>query len=586
MSTIRLLPDTLISQIAAGEVVERPASVVKELLENSLDAGATRCVIEIEQGGLKLILVRDDGCGMRPEDAHMSFARHATSKIATLSDLENIGTFGFRGEALAAIASVAQVTLKTRPPQEESGYEILYEAGKNVREGSCGMPAGTEVVVRNLFFSTPARKKFMKSESTELQHISAIIHHMALANPQVAFEFINNGRNVFSLPPSSSARERMAAILGKDFVKESLPVSFITPSISITGFVGTPNLHASSRRHQYLFVNGRDVQDPLVTRAVIDAYGSRLPGRVYPFFTLHIDLPASDVDVNVHPRKLSVKFAEPQRLYRDLHQAVTQALDAQNLFVRNLAEDSLAASGTALAVHAPSFLGVQDALSFSAKMLGDDGRLHAPIQSDNSAIAQGSSAYPQATPIILGYLANAYILIAGEQGLVLVDQHAAHERIMYEKYRALSAAHEVQSQPLLVPMTFELSTADAPLLALVTLQLAALGFAIEQWSGGTFALSACPTFIDPKKCDRIVRGLIETARSESLTPAAPLNDAMLKSLACRSAVMFGMPLSTQEQSALIAELQITQNKTTCPHGRPTTLVFDFAELEQRFRRRS
>ena len=566
MAHIHILSDTLISQIAAGEVVERPASVVKELLENSLDAGATQCTIEVEQGGMKLIAVRDNGSGMEPEDAVMAFTRHATSKITSAEDLFAIKSFGFRGEALAAIASVSQMTLRTRQLTSDAGTEGVFEGGLMKSQGAIGCPPGTEILVRNLFFNTPARKKFLKAETTELSHIVAVVSHLALDNPLVGFSLTHNGKQLLSVPQNSTKIARFAAIVGKKMVEEVLPVTFTTPSITINGFIGKPGAELASRRHQYLFVNGRDVTDSLVARAVIDAYGSRLPGRTYPLFVLHIQLPPSDVDVNVHPRKLMVKFLDTQRIYRDTSQAVTQALAAY--------EQRIASAG----VQMPP---IAEVTSFTPFGFGSEQfsfEMKGAVQSQD---ALHSTAIRTAE--CLAQLANSYLLIADEQGLALVDQHAAHERIMYESFKR-RAEEPVATQPLLVPLTIECSPEESLFLTDALEHLTAMGFEFDAWSGGTFVMRACPTSLKKENLEKVFRSFLDDVSSERVHKNI-LPEKLLKSLACKAAVKFGMPLTKEEQQKLLVELAQTPNSATCPHGRPTRVLVTFDELERRFYRR-
>lgn len=567
---IHILPDTLISQIAAGEVVERPASVVKELLENSLDAGATHCSLEIEQGGMKLLVIRDNGCGMNKEDARMAFARHATSKIATLDDLTNIRSFGFRGEALAAIASVSIVEMRTKEVNSDVGHEIICRGGEFESEKSVGCPHGTEIVVRNLFFNTPARKKFLKTETTELSHILAVVSHAAISNPSVGFELKHNGKTLLQASATPSKQIRLAEILGKNILGEILPVNFKTESIHIHGFIGRPGMEISSKRHQYLFVNNRDTTDSLVAKAISDAYGSRIPGRSYPMFVLHIDIDPAEVDVNVHPRKLTVKFQNTQRIFRDVFQATNQALDAfqAKMFVAGSGANSQSQAQNAAYQQSPS---VQDSLTFTENLLETEKR------------PEGLKSQP-VQPTILGQLANSYILILDEEGLAVIDQHAAHERILYEKIKAGVTGAKMTSQQLIVPISVDCSREEAVFLHEAVLHLKTLGFEFDEWSGNTFVIRACPTALRTQNLQKIFRDFLDEMLGEAPKEKI-LPERILKSLACKAAVKFGMQLAHQEQVELIMELQKTPNSSTCPHGRPTKVLLTFAELEKRFYRR-
>lgn len=569
MGSIKVLPDTLISQIAAGEVVDRPASVVKELLENSIDAGATHCSVEIEQGGMKLIAVRDNGCGMDALDAQMAFARHATSKISQFDDLQKIESYGFRGEALAAIASVAIVSMRTRMKDADSGIEIVYKGGKLESENAAGCPAGTEIVVRNLFFATPARKKFLKSETTEFSHIAAVVSHVALANQGVGFELKHNGKAVLQAPAAQMPEARIAAVLGKNFLEDALKVFFKTPSIHIHGFTGRPGMALSSKRHQYLFINRRDVSDSLVSRAVCDAYGTRLPGRAYPAFVLNIDIDPAEVDINVHPRKLMVKFLEPNRIYRDVSQAVLQALSG---FESGVLQAPRAGSG--VVYRQAGGQSVQDALEFTEAILG--GREPAGIDPrDNSEIARND---------IIGQIADSYILVFEEEGLAIIDQHAAHERILYEKFKRQAQEAAPVSQKLLAPVEIECNAQESVFLKDAIPHLERLGFEFDQWSGNTFVVQACPALLKSENLQKVFREfldeMIEGANRNEILP-----ERILKTLACKAAIKFGMRISHEEQEQLLRELSQTPNSATCPHGRPVRVVVTFSELERRFYRR-
>lgn len=552
MPKIKILPDTLISQIAAGEVIERPASVVKELVENSLDAGATQCQIEILAGGLKRIAVRDDGCGMSREDVRLACARHATSKIDSLEDLSHIGTFGFRGEALAAIGSCSFLLLRSREKNSEEGIEVNIKGGSFTGETAVGMPEGTEIIVENLFYNTPARRKFMKSEAAEFSHILSFLTHIAAANPHVGFSIAHNAKEIFRVAPSD-LRSRLAQLLGKDFFQRTREVFFDTPSLKITGYVSSAGFHAASKRQQLLFINRRDISDALVSRAVADAYGSRLPGRAYPIFFLEITMSGGDVDVNVHPRKMAVKFTEPGRVYRDVSQAVGAALDEMPP-----AAQSAAPIFRANAMQNPLEL---DAVNYQEKR------------------ARGLEFDFE----LIGYLADSYILVLDEQGLALIDQHAAHERILFERLMDQTLAREPQTQRLLVPAQVSLSSEERSIAQKALEILRHTGFEIEEWSGDTINILGCPACIESGAAEKITRDVLDELLKEA--PNSKLfSEKLLKSLACKAAVKFGMRLDLLEQKKLLQELRQARNNSTCPHGRPTKVLVSFEELERRFGR--
>lgn len=578
MSKIHVLPDALISQIAAGEVVDRPASVVKELIENSLDAGASRIAVEAEQGGMKLICVRDNGGGMDSQDAMLAFSRHATSKIASFEDLGNIGSFGFRGEALAAIAAVSSVEMRTREHDVQEGTEIVVSGGKFQSRRAAGCPPGTEIVARNLFFNTPARRKFLKSETTELGYIVSIVTCMALSNPSAAFDMKHNGKEIFSLP-AASPQARAAALLGKRFFDEVMPVYFQTPSINIHGFIGQPGMARSQKKHQYLFINGRDVMDNLVSRAIADAYGSRLPARFFPVFVIHIDIDPHEVDVNVHPRKLTVKFLDTRRVYRDVSQAVSQAL------VDYEAGMSVLRSAPRPPLFAEKQPSVQEALVFSGRIAGGLG-----VRAEDFKYADAGQQ--TGTPVLLSpadakilcQIANSYIAVLREEGIMFIDQHAAHERVLYERFSARAKEAKTESQQLLVPASVECTREEAVFLRQAMEHLSKLGFEFDEWSGGTFVIRACPKSLQKENLEKIFREFLDEMMSGQ-NEKDILPERILKSLACKAAVKFGMKMAVEEMQKLIDELAETSNNSTCPHGRPVRVTIGFEELERRFYRR-
>ncbi len=572
---IHHLPNTLISQIAAGEVIERPASVLKELIENSIDAGATVCDVELEQGGVKTLAVRDNGCGMAADDALMSFARHATSKIASFEDLISVASFGFRGEALAAISSVAHVTMHTREKSSDSGTEIVFQGGLCVASGPIGCAPGTAIVVKNLFFNTPVRKKFLKTETTELQQCILLVTTIALAHPEVAFSLSHNGRELLNLPAAENYIDRIGGVLGNQFVRESSPVQFVTPSVNIQGFIGKPGMTLSSKRHQYLFVNGRAVTDAAIARAVLDAYGTRLPARTYPMFILFVDVDPHDVDVNVHPRKLTVKFAEPGRMYRDTLQAVKQSLDEPII-------------STAASVRTPGAYVEHDEQVPHLIETGEQSSLN--LDGDLLVAMKmrehNTDAVKRHVP--LAQVDNSYILTHDDSGLVIVDQHAAHERIMYEKFKAHFEKKSLEGnlviQRFLMPITLELTAQERVAFNTVAEFLAELGFEFASWSGNVITVEAAPNMFREKEIVNLIKSLFAEILDESSSPSA-LPERLLKSLACKAAVKFGMQLALPEQTALLEELSITANNATCPHGRPTHISLSYDELEKRFYRK-
>jgi DNA mismatch repair protein MutL len=697
MSKIRVLSDQLANQIAAGEVVERPASVAKELVENAIDAGARRITIDVEAGGRRLLRVLDDGEGMTRDDAVLSFERHATSKIKTAEDLGAIATLGFRGEALASIASVARVELITKTEDAGAATRVLIEGGRMRDVKDAAHPQGTTITVRDLFFNVPARRKFLRSEATESFHLTNLVTHYALAHPEIAFTLTNNGRETLRAAPAIDLRERAYQIFGADFLENLLEVEGGHEQVArVRGLVSAPRERRTSRDAQYLFINGRYVRDRLLGRALSDGYRSILPHGVYPAALLFLEVPLEEVDVNVHPAKTEVRFrraaavsdavreavraslasAGYARGIEAVYETVTHARDGSHASVGSEREDAAFNSfenGSALKAvedidaSAPvesnlseitrelvpparqgniefGFTSPEDEEPFtrereqSAPPKADTARgldailRHAQssneieLDADGAAVApfrqeaversepvinarkQPSSAEPAASalpPLVsaanlvrevpleaisanirpLGQLEESFIIATDDDGLLLIDQHVAHERILFDKYRALESSRTAESQNLLMPETFDLTPAQAAVFDMVAEELELYGFGLMRLSGRTVAIKAVPADLPAGEARNMLAEVLETVDAEKRGAArATLRDEIAASLACRAAIKINTPLAAEKMRWLIDRLLLTSSPTTCPHGRPVILRLTTHDIEKGFHR--
>ncbi len=564
MSKIQRLSEQLISQIAAGEVIERPASAVKELLENSLDAGASEIVVELEEGGMNMIRVVDNGAGMSAEDAALALERHATSKIQNLDDLFNIQTLGFRGEALASMASVAMVVLVSCAQGERLGTRVEVDGGKWISQDAASCPVGTDISIIGLFKHTPARRKYMKTPQTEFQYCSDFITEAALAHPQIGFRLIRDGKEVFHLPKGQTLLERVKHLYGPETAQALIPVEYHQSNLLLNGFVGKPELSRSNRRYQFLFVNGRPIESRLLQHAVKEAFHSLLMHEKYPWFLLNMEIDPAFVDVNVHPRKLEVKFVNQQEVYRAVHGAVKHALEKQLL--------------SPVMEQTPS---KPEALSFDLPERERPLDAVRPIQNQASFELKTLKLRPVAQ------IAHSYIVAESEDGLVLIDQHAAHERVRYARFMAALDAEKAPIQPLLTPLELDLGSEGAQLLETHLEEFNQLGFEIEPFGGHSFLIRSVPAGLTKKEPERIVREILNDL-TQQWKGNAPKNvrEEMVTMAACRGAIKFGDPLMMSEMEALLRDMEDTENCTHCPHGRPALLTIPFGELETLFKRKN
>jgi DNA mismatch repair protein MutL len=691
MSSIRVLPDQLVNQIAAGEVVERPASVAKELVENAIDAGATRISIDVEAGGRRLLKVTDDGEGMTRDDAIMAFERHATSKIKNAEDLNSIATLGFRGEALASIASVARVELVTQTEDGAAGTRVIIEGGRMRDVKDAAHPRGTTIVMRDLFFNVPARRKFLRSEATESFHLANLVTHYALAHPEISFTLTNNGREIMRAAQAADLRERAYQIFGEQFLENLLTVNGGHANVALVGgYISAPRDRRTSRDAQYLFVNGRFVRDRLIGRALSEGYRSILPHGVYPAALLFLETPLEEVDVNVHPAKTEVRFRRAAAVADAVRDAVRTALASAG-YVSTTEEagrtgasagtfatdqtDALSASAGASAqagsqpgAEAPGVpsganemsarpreaSAHQPRIDFATMPIQDEAfvveetappvtskrdtardldailrRMHAaqtepsiapitaaeitvtkhetgafsaetektetaeavtaatlpPLNSADKFVREVKVESLSANIRPLGQLDESFIIATDDDGLLLIDQHVAHERILFDKYRALESTRVPESQQLLIPETFDLTPAQAASFDLLAPELESYGFDLMRLSGRTVAIKATPADLPPGEARNMLAEILDTVDAEKKGAAREtLRDDIAASLACHAAIKVNMPLAPEKMRWLIDRLLLTSSPTTCPHGRPVILRLTTRDILKGFHR--
>ncbi len=601
--SIHVLPQDVADKIAAGEVVERPASVVKELIENSLDAGATDVRVEIRGGGKRLLRVIDDGCGISTAEIALVFKRHATSKLKTATDLEHISTLGFRGEALAAISAVSKTTLVTRAEDEPTGVELRSEGSEVVGRRAIGAPSGTSLTVEHLFWNTPARLKFLRTDATEAGRISRIVTRYALAYPHVRFNYMSEGRLSFQSPGTGDRMDTLLKVYGPEVARQMLAIDAgqdsVVPDIVVNGFVSEPSLHRANRSYIELFVNNRLVQDRNLTFAVIQAYHTLLPGGRYPLAAIFIGIEPTQVDVNVHPTKAEVRFREASMVFRAVQRAVHRTLYEQAPITGLQPERGASGRGDWAArrqvlVQAGQTEDMpgQIAMDLHRQQPGAEDQIQlvggeAPGPTTQPVSQPSTAAPPPADTLpplrAVGQIGAAYLIAEGPSGLYLIDQHAAHERILYEK---IVEGHEqpIAKQQLLEPLTIELGTQLAGLVAenLATLQQS--GFEIESFGADSFLLRAVPSVMGRQDPQRMLEEVAEQLAERDDLVGKAVEDALVMIICKRLAIKAGQVLSVAEQRALLRQLEACENPRTCPHGRPTTLHMSASQLEHQFGR--
>ncbi len=656
MGRIRILSDLVANQIAAGEVVERPASVVKELLENSLDAGATRIRIEVEGGGRKLIRISDNGHGMVRDDALLAFERHATSKLRTSDDLLSIATLGFRGEALPSIASVSRLTLETRDAADEAGTLLEIAGGNILRVEDAGLPIGTTITIRDLFFNTPARRKFLRTEQTELSHIAALVTHYALANPTRHFELHSATQSLLTAPSVPNAADRLFQIFGKDTANYMLPIAAEqdfaraglpepppwkreadyeppTPGhLRLSGFISKPELQKLNRNSIYIFVNHRLIRDKLILHALTEAYRNIIPPTSFPVVLLFLDMPPEEVDVNVHPAKTEVRFRQSAFVHdfvRDtVRTALMQARPAAS-FATALQHGPHGASSSLLldvsplpdGPEQPVFDPTREPVTFAQSepepttadiasftlaapiVRPSPGRFafpghsipvgyETPIaeastydQATNGTPQQADTLYALSTLKPLGQLRDSFILAVNEEGLWIIDQHVAHERILFEKVLRERKTEQVQKQRLLMPLLIELLPAQMLSFAEIADELNRNGFEVEPFGPRTLAVKAAPVGLEGRELEQMLQEVLEAPdRNQQTENAEARRRRIAASIACHAAIKINQPLDEQKIAWLLTELSKTEHPTACPHGRPIALRYSHKDIQRAFQR--
>ena len=656
MGRIRILSDQVANQIAAGEVVERPASVVKELLENSLDAGATRIRLEVEGGGRKLIRIADNGHGMGRDDALLAFERHATSKLRSSDDLLSIATLGFRGEALPSIASVARVTLETRAPEDAVGTSLEIAGGNLLRVDDAGLPAGTTIAVRDLFFNTPARRKFLRSEQTELGHVAALVTHYALAHPTKHFELHTAAQTLLQAPAVADASERLFQIFGRETFESLIPVAaeidfsraglpepppwrraedWEPPEpglLRMSGFVSKPELQKLNRNSIYVFANGRLIRDRLVLHALTEAYRNIVPPTSFPVVLLFLEMPPQEIDVNVHPAKTEVRFRQGSFVHdfvRDsVRTALMQARPAASFFnalhAAPTAAESLMVDVSPLpGIEQPVFQPGEQIVSQSEGVIepGDVARfelrerLVAPspgrlgFEGPGLAVGYGDVVIPpvngetvhgwdaqeiaEARPTLnslgslrpLGQLRDSFILAVNQEGLWIIDQHVAHERVLFEKILREREVEKVQRQRLLMPVLVDLLPEQMVTFAEIAEELERNGFEAEPFGPRTLAIKAAPVGLEGKELERMLEEVLGvTEKSAQVENEELRRTRIAASIACHAAIKVNMPLEEAKIDWLLRELAKTEHPTSCPHGRPIALRYSLKEIQRAFQR--
>jgi DNA mismatch repair protein MutL len=693
MGKIHVLAERVANQIAAGEVVERPASVVKELLENALDAGSTRIRIQVEAGGKKLIQITDNGCGMVRDDAMLAFERHATSKIKDTDDLLSISTLGFRGEALPSIASVARLHLETRAEEEAAGTVLEINGGKIIRVEEAGLPLGTSITIRDLFFNTPARKKFLRSESTELSHIASLVTHYALAHPEKHFELHSATNALLVAPPVAGHRERVYQVFGRETLDQLIPLAAMQPlerirlpqpppwrrgaeslvhetsssksaeggpsgqpaadtrtgvsaphdfgEVRLHGFVSKPEIQKLNRNSIFIFVNGRLIRDRLIQHGVIEAYRNILPPTVYPVVLLFIEMPTAEVDVNVHPSKTEVRFRQQTIIHDFVRESVRAALMKARpvpQFLTEIGAQPSARPGlTSPGFTNPPFTdgsrsgdGLQSApwRDLSEPAVAGGFALRAPtippttahLEFEGGIAVEANAAVslarapqttfdpqtipdhgcappipqePQAAPTLeslrtlrpLGQIRNSFILAVNEDGLWIIDQHVAHERVLFERVLRQRSTQQVESQRLLMPLVIDLTPAQQAIFSDIADELAHNGFEAEPFGARSVAVRVAPAGVDAAQIEHILNEIFEQlTREDQAINLEAVRTRIAASIACHAAIKVNMPLEQNKMEWLLAELAKTEHPMTCPHGRPVVLRYSMQDIQKAFKR--
>ncbi len=590
---IQLLPDSIANQIAAGEVVQRPASAVKELLENAIDANATHITLIIKEAGKSLLQVIDNGTGMSETDARLSFERHATSKIRKAEDLFSLRTMGFRGEALASIAAIAQVEMKTRLAEHELGTLLVIEGSEVKKQELVACEVGSNISVKNLFYNIPARRNFLKSNSVEFRHIVDEFHRVALANPEIAFTFINGDQTEFELP-AAKLSQRIVSIFGKNYQQQLAPCSEETERIRITGYIGKPESAKRTRGEQFLFVNQRFIKSSYLNHAITSAYSGLLPEGSFPFYVLYIDIDPKHIDVNVHPTKTEIKFDDERSIYGIVLAAVRQALGSHSLTPAldfqadvNIVSKLKQSSGDDYFDERFQRSNLQNweklmGGSVATRLRDEPNPVHA-IRFD-SRVNQTEEEPIQPAEKVLSQLFDRYILKQVRSGMMIVDQQLAHERILFERYLNQLRNKHGESQQCLFPQTLSLSAADFAMVMEMEQEIHALGFRLEEFGKNTLVVNGIPANLPGGREKELVEGLIEQFKLNQKELSVPLQENLARALAKRSANKAGKRLALEEMHALLGSLFACKSPNYSPDGNPTFFIFERSKIESYFNR--
>ena len=587
---IHALPTLLVNQIAAGEVVERPASVIKELVENSLDAGATKIDIDVEQGGVKLMRVRDNGQGIDKDDLTLALSRHATSKISSLDELERVQSMGFRGEALPSIASVSNLRLTSHQINSESAWTVTSGSGNASAIEPAAHPQGTTVDVRDLFFNTPARRKFLRTEKTEFSHIETVVRRMALARFDVAFTLQHNRREVLALPTAAAQADqerRLAKLLGAQFLQHAIYIRHEAAGLRLSGWVAQPTFSRSQADRQYFYVNGRHIRDRLVSHAVRQAFQDVLYHGRHPAYLLYLELDPVMVDVNVHPTKHEVRFRESRLVHDFLFRTLHQLLAEPAIGDRMADSDTESATPSASENRAPSTTAVQHAMPLQVAERPAAYRSSLQMQAP-PVLPEDSHASDQPAPPLgfaLAQLHGIYILAQDADGLILVDMHAGHERVTYERMKKACEAEGIRSQPLLLPVRLPVSRREAELVETCHEAFADLGLEVDRTGDESLLVRAVPIYLQGADVERLVRDVLSdlVVYGDSKRVRQEI-DAILATMACHGSVRANRRLTIDEMNALLREMERTERSGQCNHGRPTWARLSMTELDKLFLR--
>ena len=582
---IQLLPAAVVAQIAAGEVIERPVNAVKELIENSIDAGARSIKALLAQGGLDLIQVEDDGAGIPADSLALAFQRHATSKLQEARQLDSIATLGFRGEALFSIGAVSHVTVVSRPPSAAQGGRIRLEGGAVVQRGAAGRAPGTTVQVENLFVNAPVRQRFLKSAAAEAGRVSRLVQRYALAHPEISFEYRHNDRLLFRTHGQGDVRGILYDLHGGALARSLLPIADAQAELAIAGYAGPPTVHFPNRGKMETFVNGRWIQDRALLHAAAQAYRGRLPSGRFPLVVLFLDVNPALVDVNAHPQKMEVRFLRERWIYASLRRAVERTLqEALGLPAAGAAERTFQRASAAPR-RAPR-AAAQTALPLALPKVARERRAHARVPSQEAS----AQAAPRRTDLpalnIVGQVGAMYIVAESDRGLVLVDQHAAHERVLFESWmaKARQAPDAVPRQILLAPQTLHVGTEQAGLVAQHLDLLRRLGFEIEEFGGESFVVRAVPALLTHRAPEAVVEEALEALARHRNLVAEELESQLVKLICKKASIKAGQVLSLDEMETLLRQLEACRAPLTCPHGRPTLIQFSAQALAQAFGR--